>query len=322
MKIRVAGSFLGCACLLLSSAIPVCEAYGQKPIAANVEAGNSVAKDTVQFHEAKYPAAKVPDQEWPRFHEMVTNVPRDWVSSAELTVSNQALPYVAGVGALTGLLIATDKQTDGFSKRITANSEAVRSTSRAFVQLGNGNTHLAVATGFALYGLLWDDVRAVRTGSQTVEALLACGVSVQVMKRISGRESPQMATGDRGVWHLFPNLRSYQRCQPRYYAFPSGHISTTMATVTVIAENYPELTWVRPIGYTLVGVLGVSLVNVGYHWYSDLPLGIALGYMFGMVAAHRGDGHFAFLGNDPYSGLQVLPTVTRERTGVTLALLL
>ncbi len=257
----------------------------------------------------------------PRIQDMLTNVPGDWFSVASIAVESRSLPYIAGTGVLTGLLITADKQTNGFSRRIMASSEAVRSWSRGVVRLGDGKTHLALATGFGLYGLLWDDSRAIRTGSQTVEALLSCGIAVQLMKRIAGRESPQAASSDRGTWRCFPNLRTYQRHQSRYYAFPSGHISTAMATLTVISENYPEVTWIRPVGYSLVACLGVSLVNVGYHWYSDFPLGIALGYMFGKVAAHKQDGVFASLTNDSYSGLRVLPSVTREGTGVTLALL-
>jgi hypothetical protein len=94
-----------------------------------------------------------------------------------------------------------------------------------------------------------------------------------------------------------------------------------MATLTVISENYPEATWIRPVGYSLIGCLGVGLVNVGYHWYSDFPPGIALGYLFGEVAAHKQDSLFASLTNDSYSGLRVLPSVTHRGTGVTLALL-
>ena len=233
-----------------------------------------------------------------RWYTMFANIPHDLVRFTCITFRLSNIPIFVGMAVLTTALVATDDESWRLSDRFYNHSVTIRDGSDFFEYLGDGRRQFGLAAGFPLYG-----------------------ISVQVMKRISGRESPQMATSNRGIWHSFPNLRSYQRCQPRYCAFPSGHISTTMATVTVIAENYPELTWIRPVGYTLVGFLGVSLVNVGYHWYSDIPLGIALGYMFGTVAVHRGDGLFAFLGNDPYSGLRVLPAVTQERTGIALALL-
>ena len=61
-----------------------------------------------------------------------------------------------------------------------------------------------------------------------------------------------------------------------------------MSTVTVIANNYPEYTFVRPVGYSLMGVLGYQMLNNGVHWASDYPLAIALGYGFGKIAVRKG----------------------------------
>lgn len=307
--------------VITPSLLVLCAAYGQVPKPPDNKTPMSTTQDTSRIEGISKPSSTGEITGRPRFEDMLVNVPRDWVASGTIAVDGHTLPYVAGLGALTGLLVITDKQTDAWARRVTANSELVRNTSRAIVRLGDGKTHLAIAAGFAAYGFLLNDSRAIRTGSQTVEALLSCGIAVQVLKRISGRESPAAATSPRGTWRCFPNLRSYQQHQSRYYAFPSGHIATTMATLTVVAENYPEISWIRPVGYSVIACLGVSLVNVGYHWYSDLPLGLALGYTFGMIAAHRADGAFAFLGNDAYSGLRVLPSVSREGPGVSVALL-
>jgi hypothetical protein len=95
-----------------------------------------------------------------------------------------------------------------------------------------------------------------------------------------------------------------------------------MATVTVISENYPEVQWIRPLGYGIVGLTGVSLVNKGWHWYSDFPLAIAMGYTFGRIAAHHDDdasGPGAVPGSGTTS-LKVLPNISPEGTGVMFAL--
>jgi hypothetical protein len=321
MKMLVGRIFVLTLRILFSVMIPVCAAHGQDLASDYGDDLNRSSSDTLRAQELHQPVANQGIEVRPRIQDMVTNVPGDWATAATVAVRSSSLPYIAGAGALTGLLIATDKQTNGLTKRITAESEAVRSTSSAIVRLGDGRTDLGIAAGFALYGLAWDDPQSIRTASGTVEALLSCGIAVQVMKRIAGRESPQVATSGHGVWRWFPNLRTYQRHQSKYYAFPSGHISTTMATLTVIAENYPDVTWIRPVGYSLMACLGVSLVNVGYHWYSDFPLAIAMGYTFGMIASRRHDNLFASLANDSYSGLRVLPSVTRNGEGVTVALL-
>ncbi|MDH3251917.1 MAG: phosphatase PAP2 family protein, partial [Ignavibacteria bacterium] len=165
-------------------------------------------------------------------------------------------------------------------------STGVHGATDFFVSLGDGQSQFIFAGGLAAYGALSSDQRFLRTASQTVEAVLAAGVVVQILKRISGRESPEVATRPSGKWTVFPNVKEYHRRQSSYYAYPSGHIATSMAALTVLAENFPREGWIRPIGYALISCIGISLVNRGYHWYSDLPLGIAIGHTFGMIAAH------------------------------------
>ncbi|MBU6120650.1 phosphatase PAP2 family protein [Hymenobacter siberiensis] len=157
-----------------------------------------------------------------------------------------------------------------------------------FYFLGDGWTHLTVASSFWIYGGIKKDNRALRTSSQLGEAIFSTGLVVQTMKRLTGRQSPYVATKERGEWHLFPSYNTYQNFVPNYDAFPTGHLATAMATVTVIAENYPEYHFIRPVGYGLMGLLGYSMLNNGVHWASDYPVGIALGYAFAKIAVRNG----------------------------------
>ena len=157
-----------------------------------------------------------------------------------------------------------------------------------FYFLGDGYTHASVAVGFLAYGLMKRDNRAAQTASQLGTAILSTGVIVQALKRSTGRQSPYVATSDRGEWHLLPAYSTYQSFVPNYDAFPTGHLATAMATVTVIADNYPEKHFIRPLGYGLMGLLGYSMLNNGVHWASDYPLGIAIGYAFAKIAVRNG----------------------------------
>ena len=162
-----------------------------------------------------------------------------------------------------------------------------------FYYLGDGWTHLSVASGFWIYGGIKKDNRALQTSGQLGEAIFSTGLVVQTLKRLTGRQSPYVATQDRGEWHLFPSYSTYQSYVPNYDAFPTGHLATAMATVTVIAENYPEYHFIRPVGYTLMGLLGYSMLNNGVHWASDYPVGIALGYAFAKIAVRNGRSRVA-----------------------------
>jgi len=154
----------------------------------------------------------------------------------------------------------------------------------AFYQLGEGTPTLAVTGLLFIYGKVAKDNRAAQTASDLVEAYLSMGITVQTLKRISGRQAPFKATVPGGRWQPFPPLSKYQRRTTEYDAFPSGHLATMMATITVLAENYPEKKWIAPVGYLLTGLTGWSMVNNKVHWASDFPLGIGIGYLAGKLA--------------------------------------
>ncbi|MDP4220958.1 MAG: phosphatase PAP2 family protein, partial [Bacteroidota bacterium] len=124
------------------------------------------------------------------------------------------------------------------------------------------------------------------TASQTAEVILACGGVVQLLKHLTGRESPFTATTPTGRWDFFPNQIEYAKHVPHFDAFPSGHIATAMATLQVIIENYPEKAWIKYVGYPIIGSIAVGLVSTSIHWWSDIPLGVVLGYTFGRLVAH------------------------------------
>jgi len=279
----------------------------------------AAAQDSIGAALPEPKGDREPGPDRPAWHDMVTNLPDDWGRSGETVIRVRSLQTMAGLALVTGGLVLVDNELYRNSRDVFERSSFVRSASDLFVRAGDGRTHLAIAGVFGAVGWIADDPRSIRTASETIEGLIASGIVVQVLKHVTGRESPAAATGESGKWRMFPNLRSYQSHPSRYYAFPSGHMTTAMSTLTVIAENYPEATWIRPVGYSIVGLVGVSLVNVGYHWYSDLPLGVALGYMFGMVVAHRDLPAKEAVGGDTQPRLIVVPALTATGGNVGFA---
>jgi hypothetical protein len=238
---------------------------------------------TVQSDSLRLLGRMQKDLEW---YSMFTNIPGDYARYTRVTFRSQEFPSFIGMTVLTGGLMLTDQKTYEMSDRWYRSSQPVQSVSDFFEYLGDGRPQFGLAGGFAAFGFIMSDRRALRTGSQIVEAILSCGIVVQVMKHTTGRESPDVATRNGGRWVFFPNQIDYHKHVPHYDAYPSGHIATALATVTVVAENYPEWKWVKPIGYPIVALIGIAMGNTGIHWYSDYPLGLALGYSFGMLAAH------------------------------------
>lgn len=149
----------------------------------------------------------------------------------------------------------------------------------AFYQLGQGFPPLVIGAGLYLYGKKHDDYRALSTASQLAESFVLMGVSTQIVKRITGRESPSEATTAGGKWRFFPSFSDYQKNTPNFDAFPSGHLATLVSSITIFGDNYPEKRWIKPLGYSLSALVCYSMINNEVHWISDYPLAIAMGYI-------------------------------------------
>jgi len=243
----------------------------------------------------------------PKPFSFITQIPRVIGNSAKESFTRKSIPAWGIITGSTLLCIAFDQQIlDGvqhFSRNINFSSDADYKTligfklgskdvpvyqlpqnlNTAFYSIGEGFTSLSIAGGFFIYGKIKKDYRALQTASQIVQVQLTVGLMTQTIKRLTGRESPFVSTGSGGIWRPFPGFNEFTKHTPHYDAFPSGHMTTMMATVTVLADNYPEKKLIRPIGYTIMGLVGLAMINNGVHWASDYPLAIGIGYVTGKV---------------------------------------
>lgn len=257
----------------------------------------------------------------PAWHDMFTRIPGDWGRFAVDNFRVEKIPAIAGLAGLTAALLLADQETWQATSDFS-NANTVRRDFRDFcVEMGDGRSILGLAGSFAILGWATTDNRALCTASQLVESYLSCGITVQLLKHIAGRERPERQSSSRGRWRPLPNQIEYHRAVPRYDSFPSGHTAAAMAAVTVLIENYPEAKWLRPVGYGIVALVGFGLVSKGWHWYSDFPLAIALGHQFGKIAAHPAEVETAKSSESSQPKLTIGPSVTSEGSGISIAIL-
>ncbi|MBC7447852.1 MAG: phosphatase PAP2 family protein [Hymenobacteraceae bacterium] len=263
--------------------------------------------------------------ERPRPFSFLPNMARDLAATPRATFRRAHVPLIAGVVSISFILWGADQEiTDGakqLGRALNLNARSTQTTlvavpirygngrridlefnvpdnlNSTFYYLGDGWTHLSITGGFWAYGLIGRDNRAAQTASQLLESILVTGLATQTIKHLTGRESPYTTTYPRGRWRLFPNQVTYSQHVPNYDAYPTGHLATAMATLTVIADNYPEYRGIRPVGYGLMGLLGYAMLNNGVHWASDYPLGIAMGWGFAKLAVARGRREVPALGS-------------------------
>ncbi len=238
-----------------------------------------------------------------KFWEMVTNVPKDFIATSKDFVAKDHAYYLGGAIASTALLVPVDQQITDQS-RAFAERQGLSSSNKygkfgpltnipqnigaGFYLIGNGTTVIVMTAGFLTYGLLEKDYRAQATASGLMESLLVSGIYVQTIKRITGRESPFIAIkngNSGGDWNPFPSFTAYAKNTPSYDAVPSGHLTTIMSALTVIATNYPEYKWIKPVGYTLIGGMCFQMTQSEVHWVSDYPIAILMGYFVGKTIA-------------------------------------
>lgn len=222
----------------------------------------------------------------------------------------ESIKPIIGVAASTALLIAFDEDITRVSQRFGSYVGLSHETndknisplkdkisgadlyvpndfSTALYYIGDGYTELSVNAGFYIYSLITKDQRARQTASQLSEGMIATGIYVQIFKHLTGRTTARKS-GGKDEWRPFPSWKEYYSSVPKYDAFYSGHLTTAMMTTTVIALNYPEKKFVKPLCYSLIALCGFQMINNGVHWAGDYPMAIGMGYVIGKIAVNRG----------------------------------
>ncbi|PWA06853.1 phosphatase PAP2 family protein [Flavobacterium psychrotolerans] len=241
----------------------------------------------------------------PRLFEMVTQLPKDFVGSIKDFGKTNNLIALGGATVATVALLPADqylleksrsvgekiglKEVARYKNFGPLNNIPPNETSAIYL-IGNGSTSILLSMGFATYGLIKNDYRSLNTATGLIESLAISGVYSQTIKRISGRQSPEPALRDRnpgGDWNPTPSFSAFTKHTPNYDAFPSGHLMTATSALYVILGNYPDVKWIKPVGYTLIGALGFEMVQANVHWVSDYPIALVMGYIIGKNIANN-----------------------------------
>ncbi len=125
----------------------------------------------------------------------------------------------------------------------------------AFGAAGNPATHFALAGAWYLAGQTMQDAKTYEVGKRLFSALAITGTSTMFLKLAACTESPN---GENLAW-------------------PSGHVSSTMAMATVLNDAYGPLVGVPMFGLT--GLVAVERLDDREHHFSDVVFGAALGWV-------------------------------------------
>ena len=172
-----------------------------------------------------------------------------------------------------GLKRAVDRNTSG-SLGSLANAVSPFGSEYSFGVLG----------AFYLGGKLLKNEKALSVAQDGLaSSLIAAGVISPILKVAISRQRPSQAesTFDRDSGGM---------------SFPSGHTTQAFAVASVIAAHYDSF-WVRAAAYGLAGLVGLSRMQQGEHYASDVLAGALIGTAVGnaVVRFHESERlHISF----------------------------
>lgn len=144
----------------------------------------------------------------------------------------------------------------------TIREPAWTSIAGVITHLGGAGASFALSAAFLAYD--------PPTGEMMVNATACTAGVVEALKIGFGRARPYLV-GENGRF-TGPNL------SPNYHSMPSGHTANAFAMATVLSSRYPD--W-SPILYGLALAVGLSRIELGVHWPSDVVAGAGIGMWVG-----------------------------------------
>lgn len=263
------------------------------------------AEDATQINDMP----SVREEKRLQLKQIITEIPTTSKRAFSSAFSSEAiLPWTAILGS-TAILVEDDERWLAESKRMGrkldwAENDKTETKVELFGKdifrfptdkgssvyfLGDGWLHMSIAAGFMATGHIGNETKPFNVGVQMVHSMMTSTIYNQALKRSFGRETPNFATKRRGAMRPFPGFKNYGEESAKYDAMPSGHIMTVTSQFTIFHLNYPQYApWTFTVGAIWGTALMLQMVNNGVHWWSDYPLGIGMGYLFGRQAFDMG----------------------------------
>jgi membrane-associated phospholipid phosphatase len=193
---------------------------------------------------------------------------------------------IGGFGLLTtGCMLFLDKPVNRIAVNLRS-SNAVISTSHYVTNFGGLYEGYTLAT-FAAVGYIFKREKTKTTTFLATQAYITAGAIETALKFLTGRQRPSFYDPENSpTWH--GPFYQFQRdkngnkpVNPAFTSFPSGHTTVAFAAATVFAMEYKDTKFVPIVAYSAATLIGLSRLTENAHWFSDVIVGAALGYLCG-----------------------------------------
>jgi len=181
-----------------------------------------------------------------------------------------------------GTLMATDRKTlSFFAPQEELQEGGLVKLGKSLSTYGEAVYALPIIGGLGLYGWVADSPRERETFRMLMEAVVTSAAWTGLLKVCSGREGPFQGESSDNDWvgpfGIFSGETSMRGKQ--FTSFPSGHSSAIFSLATILAHQYPKYYIVPVVSYSIATAVAYSRMVVDAHWFSDVVVGSALGYL-------------------------------------------
>ncbi len=222
---------------------------------------------------------------------------------------------LAGV-ASTCLIVTTN--TDYHVERYFNQHEFYSNIARPVVFSGMFLPFIAGGSLYA-YAKLKNDNKVLGASFAVIQASITELIYNSFLKAITGRPHPD--------WQHVSDMKSLSKKfrfgflrGGVFWGWPSGHTSATTAVVSALMGYYPNSTWLKIAGFSLMAytIFGVSAFHRGgMHWFSDA---IAAAFMSYAVGSTIGKYYRSRFSNVNSSGTNTLPNISGNLNGISFSI--
>lgn len=179
----------------------------------------------------------------------------------------------AGLAGVTTVVYIYDKDIYNFFK--DNKTETAETISKYFIEPWGSGLYSIPLLG-VIYLTGHKNSRHRNVALTGLKAFIISGASAMVAKQIFHRHRPSQADPpDPYLWEGPFNFET------QYTSFPSGHTTTAFAVASVLAHGYKDKIWIGITSYSVAALVGLSRIQDGKHWASDVVAGAILGTFIG-----------------------------------------
>lgn len=185
----------------------------------------------------------------------------------------------------TGALMFADEPIQQFALDLRNHNEGLRKISSTVTKFG-GSYEAYVLAGLGFYGFIFKNEKMRTTTLLATQSYITSAAVAALIKTISGRQRPfyyDPSHVEAEPTFRGPFFRGGRNADGKKIntSFPSGHTTAAFSAATVYAMEYKNRPWIPILSYSAATLIGLSRITENKHWFTDVWIGAALGYLTG-----------------------------------------